>query len=95
MAYRKGVAVNVLYDEGDYSCLGLDDWKFQWDCFTKGYKFGFTKTPLTRNRIYALREHGDNTIFGSETEEKRDKKEVENLKNAYLNGIENRFPTKV
>jgi len=95
MAYRKGVTLNVQYDEGDYSRLGLDDWKFQWDCLSKGYKFGFTKTFLTRNRIYGLAQSQDKMIFGSETEEKRDAKEVEALKSAYLAGIAGACATEV
>jgi len=83
MAYRKGVTLNVQYDEGDFSTLGLDDWRFQWDAFLKGYKFGFTKVPLSRYRIYQLPNH----VYGSPTEFMRDPKKVKELKNAYLAGI--------
>ena len=83
MAYRKGVTLNVQYDEGDFSRLGLDDWKFQWDCFLKGYKFGFSKVPLSRYRIYQL----PNRQYGSVTEYFRDPKEVKKLKDAYIDGI--------
>src|SRR4051812_43694182 len=39
MAYRAGVTKNVAYDTGEYSRLGLDDWKWQWDAYRRGYKF--------------------------------------------------------
>lgn len=80
MAYRKGVSLNIRYDEGEYSRLGLDDWKFQWDCIDKGYKFGFTKTPLSRYRIYQL----PSRQYGSPTEYFRDKDEVKKLKDDFL-----------
>lgn len=73
MAYRKGVTMNVKYDEGDYSWLGLDDWKFQLDCVIKGYKFAVTSTILSQYR------HSANN-----TEARRDPKEVERLKDAYF-----------
>ena len=50
MAYRTGVTKNVHYDTGEYSALGLDDWKFQWDCVLKGYKFAVCKTFLSYYR---------------------------------------------
>lgn len=83
MAYRKGVAINVPYDEGDFSRLGLDDWKFQWDCVLKGYKFEVCKQTLSRYRIYQL----PNQTYGSTTEFNRDPGEVKKLKDAYLDGI--------
>jgi glycosyltransferase involved in cell wall biosynthesis len=91
MAYRKGVTLNVSYDEGDYSRLGLDDWKFQWDCILKGYKFDFTKNALSYYRIYAL----PNGSIGSPTEFHRNSKEVEKLKNGYLAGIGSFIPQTV
>lgn len=83
MAYRKGVATNVQYDEGDFSRLGLDDWKFQWDCILKGYKFEVCKQTLSRYRIYQLPDQ----TYGSTTEFNRDPGEVKKLKDAYLDGI--------
>lgn len=80
MAYRKGVTLNVQYDEGVYSDLGLDDWKFQWDCVLKGYKLGFVKVPLSKYRIYQLPDHS----LGSPTEFFRDKKEVQKAKDEYI-----------
>lgn len=53
MAYRTGITKNVRYDTGEYSRIGLDDWKFQWDCFHKGYKFDVVKTFLAYWRFSA------------------------------------------
>lgn len=83
MAYRKGVTLNVSYDEGEFSKLGLDDWKFQWDCYLKGYKFGFTKTTLSKYRIFQLANHQ----YGSPTEFNRDNERVKQLKDEYLTRI--------
>ena len=91
MAYRKGVTTNVQYDEGEYSKLGLDDWKFQWDCFMKGYKFEFSSVPLSKYRIYRL----PNNTLGSPTEYYRDAKRVDELKNEYLGTIKERFAAKI
>jgi len=91
MAYRKGVTLNVQYDEGEFSQLGLDDWKFQWDCIQKGYKFGFTKVPLSRYRLYQL----PNQQLGSPTEFYRDSKEVKKLKDAYIAGFSDQLSAKV
>lgn len=83
MAYRKGVAIDVPYDEGEFSHLGLDDWKFQWDCIQKGYKFEVCKQTLSRYRIYRL----PNETYGSTTEFNRNPEEVKKIKDAYLDGI--------
>jgi glycosyltransferase involved in cell wall biosynthesis len=91
MAYRKGVAVIVQYDEGEYSDLGLDDWKFQWDCVLKGYKFATTSTVLTKYRIYQLPNH----TYGSPTEHFRDNKRVETVKNEYLARIQDQLTSKI
>ena len=87
MAYRHGVTMNVQYDEGEFSKLGLDDWKFQWDCILKGYKFGFTKTTLSRYRLYQLPNH----TVGSPTEFNRDEKRVSEIKNEYLSRIDDKL----
>lgn len=50
MAYRKGVSLNVPYNE-EFGKLGLDDWKFQWDCHDKGYKFAVSNKPLCYYRL--------------------------------------------
>jgi glycosyltransferase involved in cell wall biosynthesis len=85
MAYRKGVTLTVPYDEGDFSELGLDDWKFQWDCMQKGYKFGFTKVALSKYRLYQL----PGGVYGSPTEFHRDKERVKKLKDEYIARITN------
>lgn len=51
MAYRKGVTLNVQYEGGDCSRLGIDDWRFIWGCRVKGYKFAYIKSPLCYYRI--------------------------------------------
>jgi len=83
MAYRKGVATNILYDEGEFSQIGLDDWKFQWDCFLKGYKFEACTVALSKYRIYQL----PNGVYGSPTEFYRNPKRVDALKHEYLAAI--------
>lgn len=74
MAYTKALAQKIRYSEGEYSNLGLDDWKFQWDAFKAGYKFAHVKSPLA---YYRQTEDG--------VSNRRDPKEVDALKVAYLN----------
>jgi teichuronic acid biosynthesis glycosyltransferase TuaG len=90
MAYRKGVTANVQYDEGEFSKLGLDDWKFQWDAILKGYKFDVCKQTLSKYRIYQLPNHS----YGSPTEYFRNSEDVKRLKDAYLDGIQDRLSAK-
>lgn len=90
MAYRKGVTSNIQYDEGEFSKLGLDDWKFQWDCILKGYKFGVTKVSLSKYRIYQL----PNKTLGSPSEFFRDPKRVEEVKNEYIARISDTITAK-
>ena len=52
MAYRTGLTKNIHYDTGEFSRLGLDDWKFQWDAYLKGYKFAVTRTFLSYWRMH-------------------------------------------
>ena len=48
MAYKnKG----VKYSKGDWSDLGIDDWKLQIDLHKKGYKFGFSQKLLVGYRM--------------------------------------------
>jgi len=48
MAYKnKG----VKYSKGDWSNLGVDDWKLQIDFYKKGYKFGFSRKLLVGYRV--------------------------------------------
>jgi len=91
MAYRKNVTLNVQYDEGDFSRLGLDDWRFQWDCLLKGYKFETVTPFLSKYRIYSL----PNGTYGSPTEFFRDEKEVQKVKDQFLGSIRDRFSQKV
>jgi glycosyltransferase involved in cell wall biosynthesis len=53
VAYTKKLAEAVRYDAGQYSTLGLDDWKFQWDAFKQGFSLKHVKTPLSYYRITA------------------------------------------
>lgn len=52
MAYTKKVAETIKYDEGEFSRLGLDDWKFQWDAHKAGFKILHTKNALSYYRVY-------------------------------------------
>lgn len=50
MAMKKSVVMDIKYTDGDYSKLGLDDWKLQMDLYQAGYKFGFSDKPLVYYR---------------------------------------------
>lgn len=39
MAFRKKVFEKVQYTGGEFSTLGIDDWKFQMDAYKAGFKF--------------------------------------------------------
>lgn len=75
VAYTKRLATDIQYSEGDYSRLGLDDWKFQWDAYRKGYKFANVKSPLA---YYRNTEDGVSVV--------RNESEVMMAKEAYLHG---------
>jgi glycosyltransferase involved in cell wall biosynthesis len=47
MAYKRG----AKYSSGDWSNLGIDDWKLQIDLYKKGYKFAFSKKILVGYRM--------------------------------------------
>ena len=51
MAFRKRVFDTVKYPGGEWDKLGIDDWKFQWDAYTGGYKFLLIKQPLSLYRF--------------------------------------------
>ena len=51
VAYTKKLAEAIKYEEGEYSKLGLDDWKFQWEVYKRGYKIQHIKNPLCYYRI--------------------------------------------
>jgi glycosyltransferase involved in cell wall biosynthesis len=84
MAYRQGLTLNIKYDEGDFSHLGLDDWKFQWDAFLKGYKFVPAKQLLSQYRL-----------LPGNTEDRRDQEKVQKVKDAYLGTIEERIAARL
>lgn len=73
VAYTKKLSQDVRYEDGVYSKLGLDDWKFQWDSHRKGYSIRNIKNPLC---YYRLTEDG--------TMATRDNKAVEAAKDAFL-----------
>lgn len=73
VAYTKKLSAVVRYEEGVYTKLGLDDWKFQWEAHKKGFKFQSLKTPLC---YYRQTEDG--------TMATRDTKAVEDAKEAYF-----------
>ncbi len=76
LAYRKGVARNVKYSSGDFARLGIDDWKFIWDCHLKGYKFAYVKSPICFYR------NVDGSISYT-----RNPEEVNKAKDAYMEQI--------
>lgn len=73
MAYTKKLAMDIRYEEGDWSKLGLDDWKLQWEAYKNGYKIQHVKNPLC---YYRITESG--------TMATRDPKAVEEAKKVYL-----------
>ncbi len=77
LAYRKGVSLNCQYQKDPYDKLGIDDWRFIWDCVLKGYKFAYAKQPLSYYRIV------DNTISHT-----RDENEVVRVKDEFLATIQ-------
>lgn len=76
MAYTKKLASEVRYEGGEWSKLGLDDWKFQWEAHKKGFKISHLKTPLCY-----YRDTPDNI---SST---RDQKAVDVVKEEFLAGV--------
>jgi len=50
MSFRTKVLNKVKYSYGEYSDLGIDDWKFQIDLHRAGFKFGYIKKPLVLYR---------------------------------------------
>lgn len=73
MAYTKDLATSIRYPEDQYSTLGLDDWKFQWEAYKSGAKFAHVRSPLA---YYRQTEEGVSSV--------RNPEEVERLKVAYL-----------
>lgn len=50
MAFNKKVFKKVQYSDGEWSSLGIDDWKFQLDAQKAGFKFGAINKLLCRYR---------------------------------------------
>jgi len=73
MAYTKKLANEIKYSEGEWSRLGLDDWKFQWDAYRAGYKIKNVRNALSYYRLT-----DDNTMAT------RDQNEVNKMKETYL-----------
>lgn len=73
MAYTKKLAMDIKYESGHWAQLGLDDWKFQWDAYRKGYSLKHIRNPLCY-----YRDTPDNITAT------RDPKAVEAAKVAYL-----------
>lgn len=73
VAYTKKVSEVVRYEDGIYSKLGLDDWKFQWEVHQKGYKIVNIRNPLC---YYRATEDG--------TMATRDPKAVNEAKESFL-----------
>lgn len=73
VAYTKKLTESVKYEEGVYTKLGLDDWKFQWETHKKGFKIQHIRNPLC---YYRVTESG--------TMATRDQKEVERVKDEYF-----------
>lgn len=73
VAYTKKLAETIKYEEGDYTKLGLDDWKFQWEVYRHGFKIHNVRNPLCYYRV---------TVDG--TMAMRDQKNVDSVKDAYL-----------
>lgn len=77
LAYRRGVTLNVQYQQDPYAKLGIDDWRFIWDCALKGYKFSYVKNPLSYYRVV------DDSVSHT-----RDEKEVIRVKDEFLATIQ-------
>lgn len=73
VAYTKKLAQSIYYEDGVYTKLGLDDWKFQWEVYKRGYKIQHIKNPLC---YYRITEDG---TMGT-----RDQKEVDKAKEVFL-----------
>lgn len=73
VAYTKKLAESIHYEEGVYTKLGLDDWKFQWEVHRHGYKIQHIRNPLC---YYRITESG--------TMATRDQKEVDKAKEEFL-----------
>jgi glycosyltransferase involved in cell wall biosynthesis len=50
VAYTRKVGQDVPYEWEKFGALGIDDWRFEWDAWRKGYKFHFLKNTLSYYR---------------------------------------------
>ncbi len=73
MAYRKKVVMEIPYTDGEFSRLGLDDWRLQLDLFYSGHKFGYIPDYLVYYRY-----------MSGNTEESRNAEDVRKVKDEYL-----------
>lgn len=73
MAYTKQLSEKVRYEEGEWSRLGMDDWKFQWEAYKLGASIKCIRNPLC---YYRVTESG---TMGT-----RDESEVTKAKEAFL-----------
>lgn len=73
VAYTKELSEKIRYEEGEWSKLGLDDWKFQWEVHKAGFKMKALRNPLC---YYRITEDG--------TMATRDNKAVAEAKDAFL-----------
>lgn len=76
VAYTKALTQKIRYEDGVYSKLGLDDWKFQWDTYKAGFKIQHLRNPLCYYRVT-----GDGTMAS------RDQKAVIEAKDAFLANV--------
>lgn len=76
VAYTKKLSESVRYEEGVYSKLGLDDWKFQWEVHKRGYSIKNIRNPLC---YYRMTEDG--------TMATRDQGAVDAAKEAYFAAV--------
>ena len=51
MSFRKSVFKEVQYTEGEFDKHAIDDWKFQVDCYKRGFRFGHIPKVLGAYRI--------------------------------------------
>ena len=76
VAYTKELSEKVRYEDGVWSQLGLDDWKFQWESHRKGFEIKHIRNPLC---YYRVTDDGISAV--------RDEKEVMKAKEEFLASI--------
>lgn len=73
MAYPKDLALKVRYDEGEFAAVGLDDWKFGFDCMLAGVQF------INSDKVLAAYRNHTGGVSA-----KRDPETVIRLKSEYM-----------